>query len=73
MDENMIVIKEPKTFCFNFHRPKDFDDSLKHKTEFNIKSNESLAGNKIKNEAEQLLLKYKNGNDIHEHGKQHIE
>ena len=28
------------------------------------------AENKIKNEIEQLLLKEKHGNDIHEHGKQ---
>ena len=38
-------------------------------------SNESLAGEnkKIKNEIEQLLLKYKHGNNIHEHGKQQNE
>ena len=34
------------------------------------KSNKSLAGNKVKNEIEQLLLKYKLGNDKHEHEKQ---
>ena len=28
-----------------------------------------LAEQKIKHETEQLLLKYKHGNDIHEHGK----
>ena len=39
---------------------------MKHKIEFIIKSNEFLAENKIKNEIEQLLLKYKHGNDIHE-------
>ena len=38
-----------------------------------IKSNESLAENKIKNEIEQLLLKYKHGNNNHEHGKQQNE
>ena len=43
---------------------------LKPKIEFIIKSNESLAENKIKEEIEQLLSKYKHGNDIHEHGKQ---
>ena len=34
------------------------------------KSNKSLAGNKVKNETEQLLLKYEHGNDNHEHEKQ---
>ena len=55
----MIVIRDPKTFCFNF--------------EFIIKSNESLAEKKIKNEIEQLLLRYKHENNIHEHGKQQNE
>ena len=40
-----------------------------HKIEFIIKGNESLAENKIKNDIEQLLLKYKHGNNIQEHGK----
>ena len=56
-EENMIVIRGPKTFCFNFDFPKDLDQNLKHETEFIIKSNESLAENKIRNEVEQLLLK----------------
>ena len=38
-----------------------------------IKINETLAGNKIKNEIEQQLLKYKHGNNIHEHRKQQSE
>ena len=33
---------------------------MKHEIEFIIKNNESLAGNKIKNEIEQLLSKYEN-------------
>ena len=48
--------------------PKDVDQNLKNETEFIMKSNGSLAENEI-NEIEQLLLKYKNGNDIHEYGK----
>ena len=32
--------------------------------------NESLAENKMKNEIDQLLSKYRHGNNIHEHGKQ---
>ena len=45
----------------------------KYEIEFIIKSNECLAENKIKNETEQLFLKYKHGNDIHEQGKQKTE
>ena len=49
----MIVIRDSKTICFNFDWPKDIDDNLQHGIEFTIKSNESLAENKIKNEIEQ--------------------
>ena len=69
MEENIIVIRDPKTFCFNFDCPKDVDDYLKHKIEFAIKINESLPQNKIKNVTEQLLLKNKHGNNIHEYRK----
>ena len=70
MEENMTVIRDSKTFCFNFDWPRDVDENLKLEIEFIIKGNESLAENKIKNKIEQLLLKYKHGNNIHEHGKQ---
>ena len=63
MEENMIVIRDPKNFYFYFNWPKDVDENSKHETEFIIKSNESLAENKIKNEIEQLLSKYKHGNN----------
>ena len=43
MKENMIVIRDPNTFHFNFNWPKDVDENLKHKIGFIIKSNESLA------------------------------
>ena len=66
----MIVTQNPKTFYFNFDWPKDVDESLKHEIEFIINNNESLAKNKIKNEIEQLLLKYEHENNIHKHGKQ---
>ena len=59
MEENMILIKEHKTFHFDFDWPKDVDENLKHKIEFIIKNNESLVENKTKNEIEQLLFKYK--------------
>ena len=39
-------------FCFNFDWPKHVDDNLKHEIEFIVKSNKSLAENKIKNEIE---------------------
>ena len=45
----MIVIRDPKTFCFNDDWQKGVDANLKHKIELIIKSNESLAKNKIKN------------------------
>ena len=56
MEQNAFVIRDPKTY-FNFDWPKDVDENLKHETEFIIKSNESWAENKIKNEIEQLLSK----------------
>ena len=63
MEENMVVIRDPKTFYFNFDCPK-VDDNLMHETEYIIKSNESLAENKIKhdndndNDDGQLFLWY---------------
>ena len=69
----MVVIRDPKTFCFNFDWPKNVDENLKHEIEFVIKSNESLAENKIKNEIDQLLLKYKHRKNIHEHTKEENE
>ena len=56
MEESIIVIRDPETFRFDFDWPKYVDENLKHETEFIIKSNESLAENKIKNKIEQLLL-----------------
>ena len=73
MGENMVVIRNPKTFYFDFDQPKDVDENLKYKIEFIIKSNESLAENKLKNETEQLLSKFKHGNNIHKRRKQQNE
>ena len=70
MEESMIAIRDTKIFRFNFDWPKDVDENLNHEIEFVIKGNESLAENKIKNKIEQLLLKYKHGNNIHECRKQ---
>ena len=69
MEENMIVIRDSKTFCFKFDWPKDVDESFKHEIEYSIKNNYSSALNKIKNGIEQSLLKSKHGNNIHEHRK----
>ena len=49
MEENMIMMRDPRTFCFKFDQPKNVDDSLKNEIEFIIKNNESLAENKMKN------------------------
>ena len=73
MEGSVVVIRDPKTFCFNFDWPKNIDENLKHEVEFVIKSNESLAENKIKNEIDQLLLKYKHRKNIHEHRKEENE
>ena len=72
MKENVIVIRDPKTFHFEFDWRKGNDENMKHEIEFIIESNKFLAENKIK-ETERLLLKYKRGNDIHEHRKQQNE
>ena len=39
----MIVVRDPKIFCFNFDWTKDVDENLKHEIEFIRKSNEYLA------------------------------
>ena len=48
MEENIIVIRDSKTFCFNFDWPRRVDENLKHAIEFIIKSNESLAEKEIR-------------------------
>ena len=65
------MTRDPKICCFDFDLPKDIDENLKR--EFIIKTNESLAEIIIKNEVEEILLKYKHGNNIHENGKQQSE
>ena len=39
MEENMIVIRDPRTFYFHFDWPKNFDENLKDEIELIIKSN----------------------------------
>ena len=70
MEDNMIVIREPKTFYFNFDWSKKVDKSLKHEIEFIIKHNESSAEHNIRNEINLPLSKYKHGNNIHKYRKQ---
>ena len=52
MEESMIVIRNPKIFCFKFGWPKYVDESLNHENEFIIKNNESFGANKINKETE---------------------
>ena len=42
MKEIMTVIRDPKTFYFNFDLPKSLHQNLKHETEFIIKSKKIL-------------------------------
>ena len=37
MEENKIVIRDPKMFCFHFDWPKNVDENLKQEIEFIIK------------------------------------
>ena len=66
----MVIIRNLKIFYFNFDLPKDVDKNLKHEIEFIINRNQYLRENKIKNEIEQLLSKYKHGSNIDENRKQ---
>ena len=45
-EQHMIVIRDSKTFYFNFDWSEDVDENLKHEIEFIIKRNASLADNK---------------------------
>ena len=45
----MLVIKEQKTFYFDFDLLKDVDKNLKYEIKFIIKSIQYLAENKVKN------------------------
>ena len=48
MEENMVVMRDPKTFDFDFDWPKNDNENLKNENKFIIKSSEFLAENKIK-------------------------
>ena len=70
MEENMVVIRDPKPLYSDFDWPKDLNKYLKHEIGLIIKSNKSLAGKKIKKKIQQLFLKFKHGNYIHDYQKQ---
>ena len=70
MEGNIIAIRDHKIFYFNFDWPKDGDENMTHKIELLIKSNKYFTGNKIKNEIEKLLSKYKHGKNMYGHRKQ---
>ena len=72
MEENMIAISDPKTFCFNFDLPKKVDENLKHEIEFNMESNESLAEITIKMRLDNYCQNMF-GNNIHRHRKHQNE
>ena len=65
------MIEELRILYFDFS--KDIGKNLQHETESMIKSNKSLAQDKIKSKIEQLLYKYKHGTNIYEQGKQQNE
>ena len=60
----MILIRDPKTCCFNLDMQKDFDENLKCEIGFIIRSKDSLAEIIIKIETEQLFLKYKHAKNM---------
>ena len=62
IDDNNLVIIEPKTFHFHFDLHKNVDKNVKHEIDSAIKHNGLLAEERIKNEIDQLLFKYKHGN-----------
>ena len=68
IEHNKLVITERKTFHFDL--PKDVDRNFRHEIDSIVKQNGFLAEQRIKNEIEQLLYKYKHGNKIREHRKQ---
>ena len=66
----MVAVRDSKNFYFYFDWSKTVDENLTHEIEFIMKSNGSLAENEIENKTEQLLSKYKHGNDTYENEKQ---
>ena len=70
IDDNKFIITDTKTFYFDFDLPKDVDKDLKREIGHITKQNGYIAKQRIKNETNQLLFKYKHGNNTHEHRNQ---
>ena len=68
IEGNTLVMREPKTFHFNFDMLKNVGKNLDHEIEFIIKCNKSE--HEIKSKTEPLLYKYNHSNTIHELKKQ---
>ena len=68
-DNKIAITTKPKTFHFDL--AKNAGQNLKHEVGSIIKRNQFLTEQRIRNKINQLLSKYKQGKDIHEHGKQH--
>ena len=64
--ENKFATEEAKFFRFQFHLPKMFDKNIEHEIYHILRHKGVLAQQRINNEIDQLLYKYKQGNDIHE-------
>ena len=67
-DTKLVIITEPISTGLNL--TKKVNNSLKHEIDSIIRYNGYLAKERIKNEIERLLSKYKHGHDIHEYRKQ---
>ena len=71
--QNMILKRDPETFCLNFDLTKDISKNLIREIEFFMKIIESWAKSIENKEIEQLYSKYRHGYNIHEQGKQKNE
>ena len=68
--ENKFVIAEIESFRFRLNLPKDFDKNLKHEVVRIVRHHVVLAKQKVKNEIDQILFKYKHENNIQKYRKQ---
>ena len=70
MEENMIMIRDPKTFCFNFDWSKDVDENLKQWNWIDHKTQWIFSWEYNKKADWTIIVEYKHGNNIHDHKKQ---
>ena len=59
-----------QTFHIHFGLNKYNNKNLKHEIDFIIKQNWILAEQRLKNQTDELMCKYKHGNNSHENEKQ---